>query len=82
MTTFRAYDRIEGIANLSDVWKLQKGSRTVVCELFTHPFGHELRITLDGELAISQVCRTESDVLDTLERWRGEWRAKGWTEEL
>jgi hypothetical protein len=61
------------------MWTLAKGTRTAECVITTHPLGWELRVTLDGELVRSQVCKTETGTLDTSDGWRRDWRAKGWT---
>jgi hypothetical protein len=44
----------------------------------THLFGHELRLEVSGELAQSQVCRTDAEILDTQERWRHALEEEGW----
>ena len=46
--------------------------------MFSHVFGHELRLEVKGELAASQVCRTDAEILDVQERWRVAMNAKGW----
>ena len=32
-----------------EVWRLRKGRRTAGCNLWTHPIGGEVRVTVDGE---------------------------------
>jgi hypothetical protein len=46
--------------------------------MFTHQFGHELRLEVKGQLVESRVCRTDEDVLTHPERWRAALEAKGW----
>jgi hypothetical protein len=47
--------------SLGEAWRLRKVScgpaKEAICELFTHELGHELRLTANGELIASQVCR-------------------------
>ena len=33
-----------------EVWRLTKGGHTAVCPLWTHPYGGEIRATINGEL--------------------------------
>jgi hypothetical protein len=50
-----------------------------MCRMFTHVFGHELRLEVSRELVASEVCRSDEDVLDCQARWREGLEAKGWT---
>ena len=46
-------------------------SRQAVCELWSHQFGWELRLVIDGgELTRSQVVRSNDEILDTQEEWK------------
>jgi hypothetical protein len=36
---------------------LKKGQRRAVCRMFTHVFGHELRLEVSQELVSSEVCQ-------------------------
>jgi hypothetical protein len=47
--------------------------------MFTHQFGHELRLEVKGQFVESNVCRTDEEVLSQQERWRAGLEAKGWT---
>ena len=49
-----------------------------VCSLVTHQFGWELRLEVAGSLQRSQVCRTQDDVLEVSDQWRGALVEKGW----
>lgn len=62
-------------------WTLRRGSgtRRTVCRMFTHHFGHELRLEVKGQFVESQVCRTDEEVLSHQERRRAALEAKGWT---
>ena len=59
-------------------WTLKKGQRRAICRMFTHVFGHELRLEVSRELVSSDVCRTDEEVLSCQERWRAGLEAKGW----
>jgi hypothetical protein len=61
-------------------WTLRRGSgpQRAICRMFTHQFGHELRLEVKGQLVESRVCRTDEDVLTHPERWRAALEAKGW----
>jgi hypothetical protein len=74
----RRYDSYRRIEPLGPMWTLTKNARTAACALATHPLGWELTIRLGGELVRSQVCKAETDVFETSDRWRRDWEAKGW----
>jgi hypothetical protein len=48
------------------------GQLRAVCSLHSHRFGVELRLSVNGELLRSQVCRSKDDALDTSEHWRSQ----------
>ncbi len=73
-----AYD---GVARELAVWWTLRREATkgeAVCRMFTHVFGHELRLEVRGQLVESQVCRTDEEILSCQERWRAGLEAKGW----
>ena len=55
-----------------------KGQRRAVCRMFTHVFGHELRLEVSRELVASEVCRTDEEVHSCQERWRAGLEVKDW----
>ncbi len=63
---------------VAEWWTLNKGQRRAVGRMFTHVFGHELRLEVSRELVSSDVCRTDEEVLECPERWRSGLEAKGW----
>jgi hypothetical protein len=74
-------DRYDGVAcELAVWWTLSReaASGEAVCRMFTHIFGHELRLEVRGQLVESQVCRNDEEVLSCQERWRAGLEAKGW----
>ena len=60
------------------LWTLRKYARDAVCRLFTHVFGHEVRIEVAGTLLASVVCRTHADIIDYRDAWRGALEDSGW----
>jgi hypothetical protein len=62
-------------------WTLrnQRDTATAVCRMFSHQFGHELRLELVDELIASEVCRKDEEILSCQERWRAGLETKGWT---
>ena len=58
-----------------------RGDRTFngVCRLMSHELGWELRLEIDGDLQRSAVCRSQDEILDTMEQWKAAMMAKGWT---
>ena len=63
---------------IAEWWTLKKGQRRAVCRMWTHVFGHELRLEVSRELVASEVCRDDEAVLSCQERWRAGLEAKGW----
>ena len=61
-------------------WTLLRGigPQRAVCRMFTHQFGHELRLEVKGNLLESNVCRTDDDVISQQQRWRRALQLKGW----
>jgi len=71
-----AWDGVQ--REVAEWWTLKKGQRRAVCRMFTHVFGHELRLEVSRELVASEVCRDDEQVLSCQERWRAVLEAKGW----
>lgn len=63
---------------LAEVFTMKKGQRRAVCRMFSHVFGHELRLEVSRELVASQVCRSDEEILSCQESWRAGLEAKGW----
>jgi hypothetical protein len=43
---------------------------TAICALWSHAFGWELRLEVNGLLSRSQVCRSRDEVLAVCEQWQ------------
>jgi hypothetical protein len=57
-------DRYDGQPReVAQWWTLKKGQRRAICRMFTHVFGHELRLELSREFVASEVCRTDEEIL-------------------
>ena len=82
MPFLRRYDWVEGQQFLGNMWAIRKGKRAVLCALWTHPFGWELRLVNDQQVVRRQVCKQALEILSVGEAWRAEvehkdWRPKG-----
>ena len=69
---------------LSDAFKMTKprgdGTATAVCEIWSHEFRWELRLTIDGHgLMMTSVVRSAGEMQSTAEQWRTAMLEKGWT---
>lgn len=68
--------------DLGDCFRLTKTKNgrqlKAVCRLFSHLFGWELRLEVNGELQRSEVCRSEDQVFSTFEQWKAGMVEKGW----
>jgi hypothetical protein len=64
---------------LSPAWALTKGAKTVVCQVWSHEFGVELRALVGAELVQSQVCRSQDEMIRVQGEWRAAFEAKGWS---
>jgi hypothetical protein len=51
---------------------------TAICGLWSHHFGWELRLEVNGLLSRSQVCRSRDEVLAVCEQWQGVMLGNGW----
>lgn len=72
------YEPTAGTREMGEMWSVENGARRLRCALWSHPFGWELRAESKGELARSQVCRTQTEVFKTAEAWKNEAYEKGW----
>jgi hypothetical protein len=61
------------------LFDLRKGARRVVCTLWNHPIGGELRCEVDGELVRSQAGRDGMALFDCGMEWKRQFDEKGWT---
>jgi hypothetical protein len=50
-----------------------------ICVLYNHPFGWELRATIDDELVRSEVFRESDPTITAPLEWWAAFLAKGWT---
>src|SRR5437870_350353 len=52
---------------------------TAACEVWSHQFGWELRLQIDGRgLQMSSVVRSPEAITETAEKWRAAMIASGW----
>jgi CheY-like chemotaxis protein len=74
------YDPWRGAQTIGDLFVLLRNGRTARCELRTHTLGWELRLTGAARegFELSQVCRTEGEVLETADQWKARLIVKGW----
>ena len=64
---------------LSPAWTLTKGPRVAACTVWSHQFGFELRLVVDGDdLPRTQVCPSHEDLIALQETWRAALAGKGW----
>ena len=61
------------------VWRLHKGKKQAVCELWTHPIGAELRVEVDGEFVRTEASRDMLALVDRSFEWEKQFQDKGWT---
>jgi hypothetical protein len=74
--------RYDGVAREQAVWWTLRHAATkgeARCRMFTHVFGHELRLEVGGRVIDSQVCRGDEEIISCQEQWRDALEAKGWT---
>jgi len=48
------------------------------CAVWSHMFGWELVLEINGSLYASQVCRNSEQILTTQEQWKKAMLDKGW----
>jgi hypothetical protein len=66
---------------IGEVFHVQKDQKRAVCELWTHPFGWELRLEAAGEIIQTQVCRSQEGRGRPFEQWKGAMIEKGWSDD-
>jgi hypothetical protein len=55
-------------------------SRVGLCEVWTHPAGWWLRLTIDGaSLPLATIVRSADAMRTLVETWRAVMSAKGWS---
>jgi hypothetical protein len=66
---------------IREVFSLSKGDRrTARFALWSHEFGWELRLTLNGSLIRSQVAREFADILTAIDEWKAAMGKDGWSD--
>lgn len=64
---------------LTPAWQMWKADRAATCDVCSHQFGWELRLTVGSEVLQTRVVRAEPELNATAIEWREAMRAKGWT---
>jgi hypothetical protein len=65
---------------LPDGFTVTNQSHSAVCEVWTHPAGSELRLTIDGHsLPTTTVVRSGPEMVALVEQWRAAMLALGWS---
>ena len=59
-------------------FRLTKGTRQAVCTMYSHQFGWEMWLEIDGDLIQSHVCRDQEEVFSTWEKWQAAMKEKDW----
>ncbi len=55
-------------------------SHVAVCEVWTNPYGWELRLTLDGHgMPTTTVVRAADEMIALVQTWRAALLEKGWS---
>jgi hypothetical protein len=68
---------------LPDAFRMSKSkgdhTRSAVCELWTHPFGWELRLIIGGHgMHMTSVVQSDGEMHATVETWKAALLEKGW----
>lgn len=72
-------EHFAGAELLSPAWALHKAGKSAVCTVWSHQFGFELRLTIDGDsLPRTQVCTTHENLVQLVGEWRAALTEKGW----
>jgi hypothetical protein len=70
---------------LADLFRMVRagayGTRTAVCEAWTHKEGTELKLVVDGGIGLQMftVCRSDAEIAGVVRLWDVRMREKGWT---
>jgi hypothetical protein len=72
-------EHFNGPELLSPGWTLHKAGKSAVCTVWSHQFGFELRLAIDGDsLPRTQVCTSHEDLIQLQDEWRKAIEAEGW----
>lgn len=76
--SLQRYSFYAGPRTIGEIWTLAREPATIVCVLWTHSLGWELRL-MNGTKAIrKQVCRSEGEVFSTSDAWMAQAKATGY----
>jgi hypothetical protein len=54
---------------------------TAKCEVWTHPFGWEVRLMIDRRgMQMTSVVRSAAEMLDMVEQWKAVMLENGWSQ--
>jgi len=62
----------------TELWRLTKGKRILVCSERSTQLGPEILLLLGGDLLRSELCRPPKDAQELARDWRIESEKKGW----
>lgn len=77
MTDLQRPNRYAKLADLGELFTLNRKDASARCVLRIHEFGWELRLQV-GELLLSHVCRSQDELQMTGEQWKTGMIEDGW----
>jgi hypothetical protein len=54
--------------------------RRAICERWTHPYGWQLRLIVNEQLARFSLCYSDAECTATVEVWRADLLKNGWVD--
>ena len=63
-----------------ELWRVQKGERTLRCLAHYLPTGIDLRLFEDDDFRRTQLCRDGRQLRGLADEWRTAQRDRGWTD--
>jgi hypothetical protein len=64
---------------IAELWRMHKGEQTAICSIWTNHEGAELRLTIDGQVALREVSHHHFALPIVALAWRERYGwIKGW----
>ena len=66
--------------DVGTLWTMRRSERCARCALMTWASDWELRVLVEGDVLLTERCRTAADAFEVAERWRLRMLGRGWNQ--
>ena len=64
--------------DVGTLWTMRRSERSARCALMTGATHWELRVLIEGDVLLTERCKTAADAFEVAERWRCRMLVRGW----